>query len=221
MVRGKVDFETPLAHGQIRDKWRPDRISQDVGDEWREYAECIGADPRLFTLESPEETKLYGAGLNKRYNEDKFAIAWTYCDNCQVKTACRLDALRRGDHAITVRGGMNPYDVAPTPHTANPRESGFDLDAAFAAYRDGKVMHKVRRAGKGPESGPWPSWSEFLRGALAELPQGAYKGSKDDPPRNGWVLGPGEASGTVRFVMQRGDTYERKTIYRSEILPVA
>lgn len=217
----RADLVAPLVHGTIRDKWRPDRRYQESGQEWREWAECLGQDPRLFDLQDETETGLVGRGVNRKYNEEKFEAAWNFCSRCPVKTACRLDAISTGDHEVTVRGGMNPYDVVPSdgaPKRGAVMSEATRLARAWEKYLAGEVMHRVRRAGKGPTTGPWPEWDDYLQARLAELTQVMHKPSWEDEARPGWLMAkPGKHDTKVRVIMDRGDAYERRSVHRGDV----
>lgn len=209
-MRAKVDFTSPLAHGQIIDRWRPDKLAFAInGEEWREYAECIGADPRLFTLEGPEETGLNGPGKNRRYNEEKFEIAATYCNACQVRTACKVSALEHGDTEFTVRGGINPYGEVEREPADESR-----LEAAWQEYTLGRPMDRIRRVGKGPKTGPWAEWSEFLSERLTGLPLALWR-DRHGRMIHGRLVDTG--ADHVYVVCPRGDSYERLKAPRDEV----
>lgn len=210
-MKAKIDFTSPLAHGQILDRWRPDRIVGAVsGEEWREYAECIGVDPRLFTLEGPEQTGLKGPGKNRKYNEEKFEIAVTYCNACQVKTACKVNALAYGDTEFTMRAGINPYGEVERDSLDEGR-----LEAAWQEYFRGGPMERVRRAGKGPKTGPWSEWTELLSERLEGLPWAMWNGPDAYRTIRGRLMDPG--GDYVYIVQARGNTYERMKAPRGEI----
>lgn len=108
--------------------------------DWRIRAACADTPNHDIFISSTQ-----------RWTRSHFAEALSYCDRCSVQTECLDDAMKFGDHLVSVRGGLIPAQAEhPAKRAYNPMEPfGEDMWEMYCQNAPTAVLREASGVGSG------------------------------------------------------------------------